>query len=64
MDLTGSIADSTAPLSAEMLGSFAGGDITGSSFIDAIAMVLVLAPSFLLQIAADFGADLGSTMGT
>lgn len=60
MDFTGSIADLTAPLSAE-LGSTAG--FTGSSFVDTMSTVAVSLPRFLLQVVADIGADLGSTMG-
>lgn len=64
MDLTGSIADTTNPLSLEFAGSLMdGGGLTGSSFVDTMAMVAVALPNVLLQIAAGIGADLGSTIG-
>lgn len=62
MDLTGSIAEATAPLSAEVLGSLATG-ATGSSFIDTALLVVGFLPSFVLDLVAGIGADLGSTTG-
>lgn len=62
MDLTGSIADATAPLSAEVFGSAVTGP-TGSSFIDALALTVAVLPQFLLGVIASFGEDLGSGMG-
>ena len=62
MDLTGSIADATAPLSSEVLGSVMSGP-TGSSFVDTLAMAVAYLPYFLLEIIESFGADLGSGMG-
>lgn len=60
MDLTGSIANATAPLSTELSGSVEG---VGSSFIDTALLVLFNAPNYLLGILAGIGADLGSTLG-
>lgn len=60
MDLTGSIADATEPLSMELWGSAAG--VTGSSFIDTLVFVAVTAPAYLLNVIAGIGADLGSTI--
>ncbi|MCY1656043.1 hypothetical protein OVA21_02150 [Dietzia sp. SL131] len=61
MDLTGSIFDATAPLSAQATGSAIG--LTGSSFIDTVAFALTAAPGYLLSVIAGIGADLGSTTG-
>lgn len=60
MDLTGSIADATAPLSSE-LGSLM--SATGSSAIDTILELVVGLPSTILSVAAAAGADIGSTLG-
>lgn len=62
MDLTGSIADATAPLSAEAFGSVDGA--TGSSAVDTLLLVVAALPSYLVNIVAGIGADLGSTTGT
>jgi hypothetical protein len=62
MDLTGSIADVTVPLSVETLGSLATGP-TGSSAIDGILYLATSLPNLVLSIIAGAGADLGSTMG-
>ena len=61
MDLTGSIADATAPLSAQF-GSLAAGP-TGSSAIDTALALLYFVPNGLLSLAAMAGADIGSTLG-
>ena len=61
MDLTGSIAETTLPLSAEIYGSI--GEGFGSSAIDTIIGSAMLAPLDLLAFLAGFGADLGSTGG-
>lgn len=61
MDLTGSIADATAPLSSQITGSAIG--LTGSSIIDTLALVVTGAPAFLLNLVIGIGADLGSTNG-
>ena len=61
MDLTGSIADATAPLSAQVTGSVVG--VSGSSFIDTLALVVASTPAFRLNFVAGIGADLGSTTG-
>lgn len=60
MDLTGSISEATAPLSAEVVGSLAAG-ATGSSFVDTVLMVAGYLPTFVLEVVASIGADLGST---
>lgn len=62
MDLTGSIAEATAPLSAQVLGS-AATNPTGSSFLDTLALTVAVIPQFILGVLASFGADLGSGMG-
>ncbi|MBB1057275.1 hypothetical protein G6020_07660 [Dietzia sp. B19] len=61
MNLTGSIAEATAPLSAEF-GSLVG-EPTGSSAIDTLLTAAFILPAFLLNLAAGFGADLGSSIG-
>ncbi|AWH94744.1 hypothetical protein [Dietzia psychralcaliphila] len=61
MNLTGSIADATAPLSAEF-GSLMS-EPTGSSAIDTLLQAAFVVPAFLLNLAAGVGADLGSAMG-
>ncbi|MDV8002419.1 hypothetical protein [Rhodococcus sp. IEGM 1408] len=60
MDFTGSIADATAPLSAE-LGSLAQG--VGSSAVDTVLRFALSLPTMLLNLAAGIGGDLGSTTG-
>ncbi|HMT48919.1 hypothetical protein [Dietzia sp. UBA5065] len=62
MDLTGSIAQQTFPLSMELGGSLVGG-LTGSSAIDTIVGFVFALPSVLLNLVAGIGADLGSTNG-
>lgn len=62
MDLTGSIYNATAPLSATIGGSLAGGP-TGSSAIDTILNTLFEFPALLGSLAAMAGADIGSTWG-
>lgn len=59
MDLTGSIAEATIPLSIEMMGSL--GEGTGSSAIDTLLQLPFLLYTNVLGIAGAFGADLGST---
>lgn len=61
MDLTGSIANATAPLSTQ-LGSLTS-DPTGSSAIDTLLSLLYVVPNGLLSLAAMAGADIGSTLG-
>ncbi|MBB1033696.1 hypothetical protein G6031_04755 [Dietzia sp. CQ4] len=61
MNLTGSIAEATAPLSAEF-GSLMN-EPTGSSAIDTLLQTAFILPAFLLNLAAGIGADLGSSMG-
>ena len=61
MDLTGSIADATAPLSMQ-LGSL-NANPTGSSAIDTVLALLYVIPNGLLSLAAMAGADIGSTLG-
>ncbi|WP_216694302.1 hypothetical protein [Dietzia psychralcaliphila] len=60
MDLTGSIAEATAPLSTEFASSLEGG-LTGSSAIDTIAQALFILPNLLLAFVGGLGGDLGST---
>lgn len=60
MDLTGSIANATAPLSYEVFGSVDG---IGSSAVDTILGFVLALPSTLLGLVAGIGADLGSTTG-
>ena len=60
MDLTGSIADITVPLSVETLGSIDG---IGSSAVDTVLNFVLTLPNFLLGLVASAGADLGSTLG-
>ncbi len=62
MDLTGSIYESTAPLSTTLGGSLAGGP-TGSSAIDTILGTLFSLPTLVGSLAAMAGADIGSTWG-
>ncbi|MDX2356881.1 hypothetical protein [Dietzia sp. PP-33] len=61
MDLTGSINEATAPLSAE-LGSLTDSP-AGSSAIDTLLQAAYIVPAFLLNLFAGAGADVGSTMG-
>ncbi|AWH91456.1 hypothetical protein [Dietzia lutea] len=64
MDLTGSIARETAPLSIEVFGgSLANGGLTGSSAIDTVAGLVATLPRLLLGLVAGLGGDLGSTLG-
>ncbi|MFI8694998.1 hypothetical protein [Dietzia maris] len=58
MDLTGSIGEITAPLSADLFGS---ADPVGSSFVDTLSAALFIGPNLLLSFIGDLGADLGST---
>jgi len=60
MDITGSIADITVPLSSEAFGSFDG---IGSSAVDTVVGFALALPNILLGLVASFGADLGSTAG-
>ncbi|MFN3338607.1 MAG: hypothetical protein ACK40Z_02810 [Dietzia sp.] len=60
MDLTGSIANATVPLSAEAFGSVDG---IGSSAVDTILETVLGLPNLLLAIVAGIGADAGSTLG-
>ena len=59
-DLTGSIAEATSPLSAELVGSV---ETTGSSAIDTILETAFFLPQLVLDIVAGLGGDLGSTSG-
>ncbi|AVM64622.1 MULTISPECIES: hypothetical protein [Dietzia] len=61
-DITGSIANATAPLSLEVFGSLAA-NATGSSAIDTIVGFVAGLPTLLLGLVAGIGADLGSTTG-
>lgn len=65
MDLTGSIASFTAPLSMEIGGSLGAsiGGGTGSSAIDTLLEAAFLLPNMLLGIIGAMGADLGSSTG-
>jgi hypothetical protein len=58
VDLTGSIAEITGPLSADLTGS---ADPVGSSVIDTLSAALVIGPTLLLNFIGDLGFDLGST---
>lgn len=66
MDLTGSIAKATAPLSLELNGSLIEtiGTGTGSSAIDTLIQTAVGLPYLILDLIAGIGGDLGSTMGS
>ncbi|WP_314038029.1 hypothetical protein [Dietzia sp. CH92] len=59
-DITGSIANTTIPLSIETFGSFDG---IGSSAVDTILGFVLNLPNTLLTLVAGIGADLGSTLG-
>lgn len=59
MDLTGSIAEITQPLSAELLGSAGAG--VGSAFVDTLVQTAFLLPNLLLAFVGGLGGDLGST---
>lgn len=61
MDLTGSIAEATQPLSAELAGSV---DPTGSSAIDTLVGAAFLLPNLLLGFIGGLGGDLGSSGST
>ena len=61
MNLTGSIADVTGPLSSELF-SGSMGEVTGSSAIDTFIRTAVTLPNMLLAIIASAGADLGSSL--
>lgn len=60
MDLTGSIAENTLPMSAELMGSLDGGGI-GSSAIDTILGAAFLLPNLLLGFIGGLGGDIGSS---
>lgn len=60
MDLTGSIAETTIPMSVELFGSL--GDGLGSSAVDTLLGFVLGLPNQLLGLAAGMGADLGSTL--
>lgn len=64
MDLTGSIAEITAPLSLEGALSVAEilpADAAGSSAIQGLAQVIFGLPNYLLNLVGVTGADLGSS---
>lgn len=58
MDLTGSIAEFTGPLSLEFVSSL---PETGSSAIDTLVGAAFFLPNLLLDLIGSFGADLGSS---
>ncbi|MFJ5870974.1 hypothetical protein ACIQD2_07390 [Dietzia maris] len=60
MDLTGSIAEITTPLSMDFGGSL---PETGSSAIDTLVGAAFFLPNLILGLIGSFGADLGSTGG-
>lgn len=60
MDLTGSIADITTPLSMEFVSSL---PETGSSAIDTLFEAAFFLPNLLLSLIGAAGADLGSNGG-
>ena len=62
MDLTGSIAKATYPLSVE-IGTSSLAEGVGSSAIDTLVRFALSLPATLLDLVADAGADLGSTAG-
>jgi ABC-type antimicrobial peptide transport system permease subunit len=62
MDLTGSIADITVPLSMDLF-SGSTGEVIGSSAVDTILNTILGLPNLLLALVAGIGADLGSTLG-
>ena len=59
MDLTGSIAEVTIPLSMEASDSLGTG--TGSSAIDTLIETAFFLPNILLGLIGGMGADLGSS---
>ena len=59
MDLTGSIAEVTVPLSTDMLGSL--GEGTGSSAVDTLLALPFYLANQALGIIGAFGADLASS---
>lgn len=61
MNLTGSIANVTVPLSADLF-SGSTGEVTGSSAIDTLINTAIGLPNLLLGIIAAAGADLGSSL--
>ena len=60
MDLTGSIADITTPLSMDFGGSL---PETGSSAIDTLLEAVFILPNLFLSLIGAAGADLGSNGG-
>lgn len=60
MDLTGSIAEVTVPLSSDMFGSVLT-DPSGSSAIDTILATVFTLPNLVLSVAGLAGGDIGST---
>lgn len=58
MDLTGSIAEFTQPLSLEMMSSV---EFTGSSAIDTLLQTAFVLPNLILEFIGGLGGDLGST---
>lgn len=62
LDITGSLIQETAPLSAEAFGSALGG-LTGSSAIDTVVGSLAFLPLDLVGFIASVFRDLGSTTG-
>lgn len=60
MDLTGSIAEFTVPLSMEIAGSVGPAGV-GSSAVDTIIQTAFLLPNLILGIIGGLGGDLGSS---
>ena len=63
MNLVGSIAETVGPVLEGAYGSYFDGDGVGSSVLDTVIQLPLLATSLLLQAMAVIGADVGSGLG-
>lgn len=63
MDLSGSVANSLAPIFNSAYGSFIDDGGVGSSVLNGVLSFPLLAVNFVVDLVAITGQDLGSTLG-